>query len=486
MRKFLKININYENMIKDFLVKYPSLIEKSYESIIELYYDEFYWPGDGLEKNLEKLYNWECNNIIFPLNECAGSSIFYQKWCEANNINNNILAKYDRLVFQIQFYNPNIIYFHEIWLIPEFVLQQIKFILPNVKIIGWNCSMTSIKNLTGQKYIDAIFTCSSDIKNSLLKNNFFNVIKVNHMFEPKILKIIGEKNDKTYEIIFFGKIHKNLYQERIDLFKYLIEKNIDFTIFGDTDDAILQKYCKPAIYGKDIYKIISQSKIVLNIHPKALLDAGNIRLFEVTGVGSLLLTDYKPNMNTLFKEKIEAVTYKTYDDAVKSINYYLANDEEREKIALKGQQKTLKNYTYKVLAKKIYEFSQKKISVQERYKQSLLINKFDNCKKKELKNDLNTIIKQVKELSLYYEKIAIYGNGNISKLIIEYIPNLIAIFDMTISKNNKILKMYNPDDINNFDFDIIIITAIGYEKEIEEILISKYRIETSKIYILTI
>lgn len=473
-------------MVKDFFIKHPNLYKKSYQEIINLYYSEFYWPGDALEKNLEELYNWQCNNIIFFQKENLDSSIFYQKWCEANGINNNIISKYDILIFQIQYYNPDIVYFHEIWLIPENILEEIKLILPNIKIIGWNCAISSLENLTGQKYIDALFTCSDNIKNSLIKNNFCKVIKVNHMFEPKILKIIKNSDKKKYDIIFFGKLLRNWYQERIDFFKYLIQNNINITIFGDTDDEELKLYCHSAIYGKEVYNVLANSKIVLNIHPKFLLDAANIRLFEVTGMGSLLLTDYKPNMNELFEEKVEAVTFKTYAQAKELIKYYLEHEEERKKIAIRGQKKTLKDYTYKVLAKEVYEFSKKEISVKERYKYILSIRRLDSQKKKELRNNLNNIIKQIKELSLKYKKIAIYGNGNISKLIQEYIPNIVVIFDQLASKDSNSLNIYNPDDINIFEFDIIIISVIGYEKEIEEILILKYKIESSKIYIFNI
>ncbi|MGJ0365511.1 CgeB family protein [Aliarcobacter cryaerophilus] len=409
------------------------------------------------------------------------TSIFFEKWCESNNIESCLLPLYDRLLFQIAYYNPDIIYIHEIWCMPNRFLENIRYINPNIKIIGWNCSSASLNKLKNQENIDSIFTCSKDMKKNLLENNFFNVTKINHMFEKDILRCTNKIKNKKYDIIFFGVLYKDYYKDRINLLKSLIYNKFKIVIFGDTDDEELKKYCKPAIYGKDIYQIIKQSKIVLNIHSNDSKFARNIRLFEVTGIGSFLISDYKPNMNKIFKEKVEAVTFKTNDEAIELIKYYLKNDKEREKIAMNGQKKTLRDYTYKILAKKIYKFSKREISTQKKFNHLLSTKEIYEQKRLELRDNLNMIIKQTKEINNKYNKIAIYGNGNISKLIKEYITNLIAIFDKSYYPNES-ENILNPENINIFDFDIIIISAIGYEKEIRELLISKYYIDENKIF----
>ena len=44
------------------------------------------------------------------------------------------------------------------------------------------------------------------------------------------------------------------------------------------------KITEPAVFGLDMYKLISKSKIILNIHGEIAGDyAGNVRLFEATG-----------------------------------------------------------------------------------------------------------------------------------------------------------------------------------------------------------
>jgi spore maturation protein CgeB len=110
-------------------------------------------------------------------------------------------------------------------------------------------------------------------------------------------------------------------------------------------DALLSKR-KPPLFGMDMYNLFYRSKIVLNYHIGVAGDyAGNMRMFEVTGVGSCLLTDNKKNISDLFEPDNEIVVYKNADECIAKAKWLLENDEERKKISVKGQQKTLESHT---------------------------------------------------------------------------------------------------------------------------------------------
>jgi spore maturation protein CgeB len=70
-------------------------------------------------------------------------------------------------------------------------------------------------------------------------------------------------------------------------------------------------------------------------------------MFEATGMGALLITDSKKNMDEFFKSGSEVITYKSAEDLTAKIKYYLKNEKERLKIAKSGQKRTLKDHTYK-------------------------------------------------------------------------------------------------------------------------------------------
>jgi spore maturation protein CgeB len=96
-----------------------------------------------------------------------------------------------------------------------------------------------------------------------------------------------------------------------------------------------------------MYRVLARSKIALNRHiDVAEKYANNMRLYEATGVGTLLLTDAKSNFGDLFEPGREAVTYGSEDELVEMIRHFLEHDDERGRIARAGQKRTLREHTY--------------------------------------------------------------------------------------------------------------------------------------------
>jgi spore maturation protein CgeB len=102
-------------------------------------------------------------------------------------------------------------------------------------------------------------------------------------------------------------------------------------------------------WGIEMFRLLASARTVLNRH---IADAGeyanNMRLYEATGVGSLLVTDAKTNLSDLFEPGSEVVTYRTADELVAQVRDYLADDAGRHHIAAAGQARTLRDHTYEV------------------------------------------------------------------------------------------------------------------------------------------
>ena len=99
--------------------------------------------------------------------------------------------------------------------------------------------------------------------------------------------------------------------------------------------------------GLDMYRALASSYITLNRHINvAENNANNMRLYEATGVGSMLITDKKDNLNDLFEIDKEVVVYSSKEEAAELIHYYLEHPKEAEKIAKAGQARTLREHTY--------------------------------------------------------------------------------------------------------------------------------------------
>ena len=66
-----------------------------------------------------------------------------------------------------------------------------------------------------------------------------------------------------------------------------------------------------------MYQVLRRSTITLNSHiDMAGREAGNMRLFEATGVGAFLLTDFKDNLHTLFAPDREVAVWRSIDECL--------------------------------------------------------------------------------------------------------------------------------------------------------------------------
>jgi spore maturation protein CgeB len=71
-----------------------------------------------------------------------------------------------------------------------------------------------------------------------------------------------------------------------------------------------------------------------------------MRLYEATGMGSLLVTDAKQNLPDLFEPGGEVIAYNGEDELVEAVQHYASNEPERALIAAAGQRRTLRDHSY--------------------------------------------------------------------------------------------------------------------------------------------
>lgn len=115
---------------------------------------------------------------------------------------------------------------------------------------------------------------------------------------------------------------------------------------------------------QEVLQVIQNSKIVVNIHQvdPTIGTTLNMRTFEATANGALLLTDYRKDLPRLFKiQNInkEVVIYKDFQDLKRKIQNYLTNDHERIEIAKRGFLKTIKHHNFKTRINKIFSIIHK-------------------------------------------------------------------------------------------------------------------------------
>jgi spore maturation protein CgeB len=96
-----------------------------------------------------------------------------------------------------------------------------------------------------------------------------------------------------------------------------------------------------------MYRALQRSLVTFNSHVPTSRIARNMRLFEATGVGACLITDWRENMNDLFADGTEIVTYRSKEECLEKLRWLIAHPEETRQIAASGQRRCLSDHTYR-------------------------------------------------------------------------------------------------------------------------------------------
>lgn len=116
------------------------------------------------------------------------------------------------------------------------------------------------------------------------------------------------------------------------------------------------------VWGREMYEVLRRSKITLNHHGDVAPYANNCRLFEATGMGALLVTDWKANLSELFEVGKEVVAYRSTEECADMIRHYLKDEEGRMAISRAGQARTLRDHTYRRRMQEFVDITDKRLA----------------------------------------------------------------------------------------------------------------------------
>ncbi len=256
----------------------------------------------------------------------------------------NLPGLMDVAVAQIKAYQPDVLYCQDLSFFPPEVLKELK---QHVRLIVGQiaCPLPPEAFLKGYDLILTSFPHFVDrLRNLGVASEYFRI-----GFDERVLSVLGEVH-KEIDFSFVGGISRH-HGGAIPLLEYLTAQT-DLRVFGygaaslPASSPILSRH-GGEVWGMAMYRALARSRITLNRHINvAENNANNMRLFEATGVGSLLLTDRKDNLHELFEIDKEVLAYSSKEEAAELVKYYLAHPEEAQQIAEAGQRRTLRDHTY--------------------------------------------------------------------------------------------------------------------------------------------
>lgn len=143
--------------------------------------------------------------------------------------------------------------------------------------------------------------------------------------------------------------------ERICVLNMLAEKySVTLYTTSQTAEQRLQnvKIMPPICSEHVLHDTFHKSKINLNISLKGIEGGTPQRIMDILGARGFVMTNYCPETAELFREDEEIVMFRTPEELLDKVEYYLRHDREREEIAQNGYRKVMQCYTYE---KKIRE-----------------------------------------------------------------------------------------------------------------------------------
>jgi spore maturation protein CgeB len=347
------------------------------------------------------------------------------------------------------------------------------------------------------RYYALFFDYLITVKKDLSDYNGDGIKNVHFLYGVSEKEYKPQNLEKKYDVSFIG----SSIRDRPDFLKYLIKNGINVTIAGSSE---WEKYPELKnnyigfLNNEDFFKTINQSKINLVFSKTALSGKGKmdshlkLRVFEFAACKSFGLIESTPGLVGIFKNK--KINFKTKEELLEKIKYFLSHEEEREKMANLSYNYFLKHFT---LRQKFKEFF-KKISATVPKKPDFLprINKKIITLSKQ---DFNLSVEKLKEklekidyimfnnggavFSSYKEYFQVYSLEKSKKPIscCDYYVNSKALGNFLVFRANLAFR-YVPKEASHFitinqlmvtkdyfitNFDLIKKTFFG--KEIEMI-----------------
>lgn len=184
----------------------------------------------------------------------------------------------------------------------------------------------------------------------------FRKLNIEHNFlqigfgGQKVLDKLPKPGARPIDISFVGGIGSH-WQNGNFILETVARKINEFMWWGYgrelLPDCLLKRIWQGPAFGLDMYKVYLRSKMVLNRHGEVAEGyMNNMRCFEATGCGAMLISEKSHNADYYFEPDKEYVTYSDEEELIEKIRYYQTHDAEREKIARAGFRRTMENHTY--------------------------------------------------------------------------------------------------------------------------------------------
>jgi SAM-dependent methyltransferase len=331
------LNTCYDAFLASHYTHNPALLQADYETQLQALNQTFFGDSDFYSRGLN-LSGLKANDVVVNCTPLQAA------WAHSHRIADN---GYNLVARQVERLRPDVVYVQDMAGTPAELLSYFKGM--GILIVGQIACAIS-PSIRFEVY-DLIFSSFPHFVD-LFRQHGLTAYYQPLAFEPRILEVMPNPSYESRDVdcSFVGGISA-FHQAGGALLETLAQQTpIQIWGYGIQNvpptSAVARRHQGEA-WGRGMFSLLNRSKITVNRHSEAAsTNANNMRLFEATGCGALLITDYKDNLNDLFEIGKEVVAYRSPEECVALVKHFLRYPQDAEKIAKAGQQRTLRDHVY--------------------------------------------------------------------------------------------------------------------------------------------
>lgn len=365
--RILLIWNQYQKAVDQFYARRPGLAQRSYaRQQVALLDDYFGWAGyltrafralgheaDVVFENVEPLQAaWT--------REHAGTLRGEERTGEALCLR------------QVAEFRPDVLFLWPYFIDKEGFLRSARKLGP--KVFVWVASQLHVRPAVDA--IDCIVTSFPHFVDRLQRMGATAEFFQAACFDPAILDALAQSAETAeIPVSFVGSLNYGAFSHRLDVLTQVASR-VPLQVWGPglsgrpprrpwripsylywrrRSRVLVDRYQRSA-FGLDYFSVLRRSRITINVHVDAAKGvASNMRLFEATGCGTLLMTEESPQLSLYFEPGRQVVAYANPQELADRIEYYLSHEDERAQIALAGQQRALRDHNSTVRAQRLLE-----------------------------------------------------------------------------------------------------------------------------------
>lgn len=340
--RILIADLYYAGFLRRIYADTPGLADQPYAEQWQTIMDAAFGTADAYSRNLRSLGHGAHELIL-------NAEPLLRQWMREHRglrPNDPAPKPHEVLLAQIDEFRPDVLYFQDMMAFESRFVRRLAERVP--LIVGQiACPYPTDRDFTGY---DLVISSLPNFVDEFRRRGL-PTEPLRLGFDAELVSRLADVRRDGPAIVHVGgygavHAHRNRVLERL-------ARRFDVGLWGygideTPPDSPLRPCYRGEAWGLDAFRILASGRIAPNGHIReAGPYANNMRLYEATGVGTLLVTENKANLPELFEPGCEVVVYDSAEDCEEKVAYLLDHPAQAEAIAQAGQRRTLRDHTYR-------------------------------------------------------------------------------------------------------------------------------------------